>query len=179
MPQSCVFDGCVDSLLSTSVEQTMRYGALLAHHLEPGDVVLLSGDLGAGKTHFVKGIAAGLGIIEMVTSPTFNIVIEYQGVTARKLPITLYHLDLYRLDEAAELEDIDYYGILESDGASVVEWGDRFPEALDCDYLHIRIRRDGPDTRFLDILTPVGERGRALSEAWLIDAAADGEVHDL
>ncbi len=179
MQQSCVPDECAASLFSASVKLTIHYGKLLASCLEPGDVIILSGDLGAGKTHFVKGVAEGLGILEMVTSPTFNIVVEYQGMTGDGLPVTLYHLDLYRLDNAAELEDIDYYGILESDGISVIEWGDKFSESLEADHLHIYIKRDASDNRFLDIFKPVGLRGKNLSEAWLHAITLDEEVHDL
>ena len=90
----------------------------------PGDVVVLSGDLGAGKTQLTKGLAAGLGVAEPVTSPTFNILLVHEG------RIPLYHFDLYRLESAEQLEDLDYWGTLEADGVSVVEWGDRFPEAM-------------------------------------------------
>ena len=82
----------------------------LAPLLVAGDVVLLSGDLGAGKTQLTKGVAEGLGVAEPVTSPTFNILLVHQG----RLP--LYHFDLYRLERADELEDLDYYATLEADG---------------------------------------------------------------
>ncbi len=112
-----------DVMRTESAAQTMAAGEALAPLLVAGDVVLLSGDLGAGKTQFAKGVAEGLGVVEPVTSPTFNILLVHQG----RLP--LYHFDLYRLEHADELEDLDYYATLESDGVCLVEWGDRFTEA--------------------------------------------------
>ena len=108
--------------ISTSSEATKQLAATLAPYLQAGDVIVLSGDLGAGKTQFVQGVAAGLGVRDQVTSPTFNILLTYP---AGSLP--LYHFDLYRLEEADELEDIGYYETIDGDGASFVEWGEKFP----------------------------------------------------
>lgn len=121
--------------LSHSVEETMAVGAALAEEAYPDECIVLTGDLGAGKTHFTKGFAAALGISEEVTSPTFAIVEEYEG---GRLP--LLHWDLYRLEEDWELEDVDWYGLTESGAVSLVEWGDKFPEALPEGYLHVDIR---------------------------------------
>ena len=120
---------------TTSSEATKQLAATLAPYLQAGDVIVLSGDLGAGKTQFVQGVAAGLGVRDQVTSPTFNILLTYP---AGSLP--LYHFDLYRLEEADELEDIGYYETIDGDGASFVEWGEKFPEALPYGYLEISIR---------------------------------------
>jgi tRNA threonylcarbamoyladenosine biosynthesis protein TsaE len=117
--------------VSHSPEQTASLGAALGRALRPGDVVLLTGDLGAGKTQFTKGIAQALGIEEAVTSPTFNLVCEYDSVQG----VTLRHFDLYRLEDEAELDDIDYFGLLEGNAICVVEWGDKFPNALPLGYL--------------------------------------------
>jgi len=158
--------GDVTTVVSHGPDETIRAGRLLAGLLEPGDVVLLSGDLGAGKTQLAKGIAEGLGVREPVTSPTFNIMLVHEG------RIPLYHLDLYRLAHATELEDIDYYATLEADGVSVVEWGDRFDEARPANGLSVVILISGDEERRVEV-EPIGERGIALSNAWA--AALAGE----
>lgn len=149
-------------VLSTAGERdTELLGARLAGLLQPGDVVALSGDLGAGKTHFVKGVAEGLGVVEPVTSPTFNILLVHPG------RLTLYHFDLYRLDYADQLEDIDFWGTLEAGGVSFIEWGDRFPEALPDDHLTISIHRADVDQRRLEIVAS-GERSAHLAADWAV-----------
>lgn len=149
---------------ATSVEATKQLGATLSPYLHAGDAVVLSGDLGAGKTQFVQGVARGLGISGDVVSPTFNIVIEYaQG----KLP--LYHFDLYRLEDASELEDIGYYDLVEGDGVSFLEWGEKFPEALPYGYLDISIRVDAQGARCIRAQS-VGDRARQLLCVWANDS---------
>lgn len=132
--------------VSHSVEETMGVGAQLAADAKPDDCIVLTGDLGAGKTHFTKGFAAALGVKEDVTSPTFAIVEEYEGTKLR-----LLHWDLYRLEEDWELEDVDWYGLTESGAVSLVEWGDRFPDALPDDYLHVDIRVADDGTRIINV----------------------------
>lgn len=132
--------------LSHSVEETMSVGAQLAADAKPDDCIVLTGDLGAGKTHFTKGFAAALGVKEDVTSPTFAIVEEYEGTKLR-----LLHWDLYRLEEDWELEDVDWYGLTESGAVSLVEWGDKFPDALPDDYLHVDIRVADDGTRIINV----------------------------
>lgn len=139
---------------------TQACGQMLAPLLQAGDVLLLSGDLGAGKTQLTKGIAAGLGVLEPVTSPTFNILLVHQG----RLP--LYHFDLYRLEDAGQLEDLDYFATLEADGVSIVEWGDRFPEAAPLDGVAVDIRIQGDEQRLLTV-TSLSERGITLASAWI------------
>ena len=103
-------------ITSLNVEETQRIAAALAEVVVPGTVIALEGDLGAGKTHFTQGLARGLGVGEAVTSPTFNVMSVYdQG----RLP--LYHFDLYRLEDALELEDIAFYDYVEADGVSCIE----------------------------------------------------------
>lgn len=109
------------ALRSANTAETARIGRVLGELLAPGDVLLLTGDLGAGKTHLTQGIAAGLGIADAVTSPTFNLELVYES---GRLP--LYHFDLYRLEDEDQLEQLDFFGAIEAGGATVVEWGDRF-----------------------------------------------------
>lgn len=152
---------------SDSAERTEGVGALLAPLLMPGDVVSLSGDLGAGKTVLVKGVARGLGVPDSVTSPTFNILLVHEG------RLTLHHLDLYRLEEQRQLEDIDFWGVLESGGASIIEWGDRFPAALPQDVLHVALSILADDTRELAVRA-TGPRSTALAEAWVRECEGAG-----
>ena len=148
-------------LTTSSVEETMEMGRSLASFLKAGDVLVLTGDLGAGKTHLTKGIAAGLGILDQVTSPTFNLLLVYEG---EDLP--LYHFDLYRLDEAEELVDIDYAATLEGDGVCVVEWGDKFPEAMPVDYLACDLSLASGDARAVQFQAH-GTRSQALLGDWM------------
>lgn len=145
---------------SDSADRTGTLGACLARFLEPGDVVVLSGDLGAGKTRFVQGVAEGLGVTDHVTSPTFGLLAVHPG----RLP--LVHFDLYRLESAEQLEDVDFWGMLESGGASFVEWGDRFPSALPEDHLEVQLLIEDESERRV-VVTPHGSRAGALAAAWL------------
>ena len=139
---------------------TVSLGRQFAAIVRAGDVLVLSGDLGAGKTQLTKGLASGLDVPETVTSPTFNILLVHQG----RLP--LYHFDLYRLERSDELEDVDYWGTLEADGVCVVEWGDRFPDAMPIDYLAARIAITGDETREIT-LSSFGSRGADLLHEWM------------
>ena len=144
---------------TSSPEETKTLACALATCLRAGDVVLLSGDLGAGKTQFTQGLAAGLGAADAVISPTFNIVLTYGS---GRLP--LHHFDLYRLDSAEQLEDIGLREYLESDGVCVVEWAEKFPAVFD-EYLAIEIRKASEDVRLLSAL-PVGIRAEELLAGW-------------
>jgi len=141
-------------------QATHAAGIALARCLEPGDVVLLTGELGAGKTALTKGVAEGLGVAGPVTSPTFNILLVYPG------RLTLNHIDLYRLERSEELVDIDYWGTLEADGVSVVEWGDRFPDAMPAHYALARIGMLDDTRRSIEV-RGVGPRGEQLAEKWI------------
>ena len=140
--------------------ETERAGALLAACLEPGDVVALAGDLGAGKTHLVQGVARALGVDDAVTSPTFNILLVHPGA------LPLYHFDLYRLEDGGQLEDVGFFETLEADGVSFIEWGDRFPDALPADHLLVLIERSGETGRVFR-LHPGGTRAAKLARFWV------------
>jgi tRNA threonylcarbamoyladenosine biosynthesis protein TsaE len=146
-------------ITTESDADTRAVGRALAPLVMPGDVVVLSGDLGAGKTQLTKGLATGLGVSDSVTSPTFNLLLVHEG------RIPLYHFDLYRLEHPEQLDDLDYWGTLEADGVSVVEWGDRFAEAIPDECVVVRIRITGDDTRALE-MEPRGDRGQSLAAAW-------------
>ncbi len=120
---------------SNSPEQTRQLAAQMAQHLLAGDVIAFEGDLGAGKTAFVSGLAQGLGITERVTSPTYTIVNEYPS---GRLP--LFHFDMYRLGSSDELFDIGWEDYLQRGGVCAVEWSEQVADAL-IDPIHVRIRR--------------------------------------
>ena len=147
------------TLISTSPSQTMELGQTLAQALLPGDLLNLSGTLGAGKTLLVKGIGAGLGIDPgIVTSPTFAIINEYEGT-----PFPLYHFDLYRLESDLELEQVGYEEYFYGQGITVVEWGDLFRHFLPEYRLDINLASLGSEERQLTV-EGQGQRGRELEE---------------
>jgi len=115
----------VATITSHSPEQTLTAGCALGASLTPGSVIALCGDLGAGKTQFVKGLAIGLGCDARVTSPTFTLLHEYPG---GRLP--LYHFDFYRLETEGDLLQIGLDDYLESGGVLAIEWADKFPALL-------------------------------------------------
>lgn len=127
-----------------SVEATQALAAALGSLVQSGDVLCLSGDLGAGKTTFTQGLARGLGVEEPVSSPTFTLIKEYDDGR-----IPLYHMDIYRLGEAAMQEDLGYDEYFYGVGVSVIEWSDYLAELL-------------PDDRLLLDITLGAEGGRHL-----------------
>lgn len=167
--------GATPHLLSLSVKQTQRFGALLGALLVAGDVVLLQGDLGAGKTALTQGIGAGMAVHGIINSPTFTILKEYAG----RLP--LYHFDLYRIDDPDEVYSLGFEDYLSGEGVCVLEWAERGEFADDAvapwppSYLRVRLSTDTDSsrtTRHIHI-EGVGPRGSALQSAWL--RAATGE----
>jgi tRNA threonylcarbamoyladenosine biosynthesis protein TsaE len=132
-------------VITANEEETSLAGEALGRDLKPGDVVLLFGDLGAGKTAFVRGMARGIGADpEDVSSPTFTIVQEYAGRSA-----TLYHVDLYRL-ESAEIDDLGLDDLVSSDGIVAIEWAERWMGRPD-DVTEVRLEHRGEDRRAIDI----------------------------
>lgn len=151
--------------LSASQQDTERFGELVAPLLADGDVLVLTGGLGVGKTHFTKGVARGLGDAHPVTSPTFALMAVHDGGR-----IPLFHFDLYRLEHAYELEDTGIFDVLGYEGACLLEWGEQFQDELTDEFLGVVIARTGESTRTIS-LEAHGGRAEELAEA--IDAAVD------
>ena len=139
---------------SHNEDELMTYGYQLGRKLQAGDVLVLTGNLGAGKTTLTKGIAKGLDIDQMIKSPTYTIVREYEG----RLP--LYHLDVYRIGNDPDSIDLDDF--LYGDGVAVIEWGELLEEDLLGDYLEIIITPSG-DGRDIELQSN-GPRSKELSE---------------
>jgi len=132
----------VIALRTASVEETKAVATRLARLARAGDLVVLAGEMGAGKTSFAQGFAAGLGVLEPVTSPTFTLVHSYDG------RLVMHHVDVYRLDRLAELADLALPELLDGDSVTVIEWGDAVASALPADYLEVRLHL--PDDEPLD-----------------------------
>ena len=140
-----------------SPEETEAVGRKLAALLRPGDVIAYYGDLGAGKTAFTRGLAAGLGVTEQVTSPTYTIVNEY---LSGRMP--LFHFDMYRLGSADELFDIGWEDYLARGGVCAVEWSENVDEAFDAP-IRITITKDPTDENVRTITLEGGARFADLS----------------
>lgn len=126
----------MDGVVTRSAQETIAWGAKLGHVLAAGDTLVLTGDLGAGKTQLTKGIADALGVSDDVCSPTFTIEMVYEG---NELP--LYHFDLYRLDDPDQLDDTGLFDVLGGDGVCVIEWGEQFIEQIGDDRLDVTLLR--------------------------------------
>jgi tRNA threonylcarbamoyladenosine biosynthesis protein TsaE len=155
------------SLRAADVTTTKAIGRAVAMLVRPGDVLLLAGELGTGKTVFTQGLAEGLEVRDLVTSPTFTLVHSHDG------RVPLFHLDVYRLDRVGELADLGVDELLDAGGVVVVEWGDVVAAEMPADRLEVRFAfGDGDDDRTIE-LTPTGTRWPArwrtlgeLTEAW-------------
>ena len=132
---------------SRSTSETIRIGKEVGSRLQPGDVVALIGELGAGKTHFIKGMASGAGIKKSryLSSPSFTPVNEYPG------RVPFYHIDLYRLETAGEAEDLGIEEYVQGGGITVIEWADRIPSLLPKEVLWIKIEYTGKQSRTIEI----------------------------
>ena len=144
-------------LTTGSAEETQELGRQLGAQAQQGDLVLLSGELGSGKTTLTQGIAWGLGVHEYAHSPTFVLMNEYQG------RVRLYHVDLYRLEDPAEVHELGIPEVL-ADGVCVVEWAEKAMEALPAEHLLIELVEAGPEERWLR-LRPQGDRYMQLLSA--------------
>ncbi|MDC0708066.1 tRNA (adenosine(37)-N6)-threonylcarbamoyltransferase complex ATPase subunit type 1 TsaE [Stigmatella sp. ncwal1] len=146
---------------SASPEETHRLGVRLGELLQPGDFIGLIGDLGAGKTHLVRGVAEGAQVPRSeVASPTFAIVYPYSG------RIPLYHADLYRIADEDELYATGFFDLVGSGGAVLVEWLDRVPGAAPREFLRVTLRPTEEEARELQA-EAFGARPAALLAAWL------------
>lgn len=167
---------------TTSAEATKAMAAALAELARPGDLLLLAGDLGAGKTAFTQGYGAALGIDDLITSPTFTLVNTYEG------RLELNHLDVYRLEALSEVLDLGVPEMIDDGGVTIIEWGDAVAPALPNDYLEIRFMfpadldpSASDDERVLE-LVPIGPRWsarvRAIATAvaeWIHEPTVEAE----
>lgn len=166
-----------------SVDETRELAAALCELVLPGDLLLLAGDLGAGKTAFTQGFGLALGVTDPITSPTFTLVNRYEG------RLVLYHLDVYRLEQVNEVLDLDLPEMLDDRAVTIIEWGDAIAGAVPPEYLEVRFLYPEPDDDDSDDdrglhLRPVGPRWTARSrtlaaalERWVarpVDDDADG-----
>lgn len=161
---------------TSSVEETRSLGEAVAGLVGAGEVVLLAGELGAGKTAFAQGFGRALGVREPIVSPTFTIDRQYQG----RLP--LHHLDVYRLEHLSEALDLGLAEVLDEGAVALIEWGDAITPVLGGDYLEIRITYgDADDDRRFEFVASGPRwvaRARALREAlavWVSPADPSGE----
>lgn len=140
-------------------EAMQDLGWRLGAQLEPGDVVLLHGDLGAGKTTLTQGIAGALGVRKAIQSPTFTLASEYPVTLGNGSPATLYHLDLYRLDDPEQLEDIGWDEMIGGEtGVSVVEWPERAGEWLPDTFILVSIAYLDAGSREVTVTTRPASR---------------------
>ena len=142
-----------------SASETIRIGRSIGGRLLPGDVVALVGELGAGKTQFIKGLAAGAGIGNptYISSPSFTLINEYPG------KVTFYHIDLFRLGKEEEAEELGLEDYFQGEGITAIEWADKIPSLLPKELLLIRIAYTGRNTRCLEI-SGKGDRYHKLTE---------------
>ena len=139
-----------ESIQSHSAAETEALGVRLAERLGPGDVVALTGELGAGKTCFTQGLARGLGVAERAVSPTFVLINEYRG----RLPV--HHVDAYRTESLTELLDLGLDELFSGDGVTIVEWADKLLPLLPAHTVHVHIEGVGDEPRTITTSIPLG-----------------------
>ena len=132
--------------ISNSIDDTYKIAANFAKSLKNGDVVCLNGNLGAGKTAFVSGVAKALNISDNIASPTFNILLQYKNDS-----YVINHFDLYRLESTSDLDDIGFYEIIESNSISFIEWPDKFTSCIPQDAINVYIDKIDEKTRKISI----------------------------
>jgi len=148
-----------------SAEETEAAGEALAAVLRVGDIVLLSGQLGAGKTTFVKGVARGLGVLERVTSPTFTLVRPHQAHNDQGIS-TLLHADVYRVESLGEVLDLALGELVEEAAVALVEWGDLASSIFGREVLTIQFKIDEFEVRWLDVGGQLAQRRSGELDRW-------------
>ena len=144
---------------------TQRAGEEFGAVLRPGDIALLSGQLGAGKTTFVQGVARGLGVSDRVTSPTFTMVRQHECVNDRGI-VTLHHADVYRVESIGEVMDLDLGELVEDSAVALVEWGEIASSVFGRDVLTIDFSIDDDEGRTLLVVGALAEQRRDELTAW-------------
>lgn len=145
--------------ITESPEQTAELAVMVGKKIREGTILCMEGDLGAGKTLFVQSLAATLGVEGEVTSPTFNLMNIYEGICP------ILHFDLYRLETVEQLEDIGFFEYTEDpEGIVVIEWADKFPEAMPEDHVAVKFERTEKAEERRIIFSCAGERNRELLE---------------
>ncbi len=162
----------IRSLATTSAAGTQAVATALAGLVRAGDLLVLCGDLGAGKTAFAQGFGRALGVTAPITSPTFTLANRYQGEE-----LTVHHLDVYRLAHIDEVRDLGLHELVDDRSVTVIEWGDAIAGALPGGYLEVRLTLgDGPDDRVVGLRTVGVEwSDREVALLALEPAAADGD----
>jgi len=138
--------------ITHSPEETILYAEKIAHTLKPGDIIAFRGGLGAGKTTFTRGLAKGLGIGDIVTSPTFALVNEYRGKN-----LTLYHFDMYRIENSDDLESTGYYDYPLDESIFAVEWSENIDNVLPENTIYIDIKYINENERIINVSKKDGE----------------------
>jgi tRNA threonylcarbamoyladenosine biosynthesis protein TsaE len=143
----------VIQLTTSSARETQEVASKIAALIEQGDLVLLVGELGAGKTTFAQGFGQALGVVEPITSPTFTLAREYEGQR-----LTMHHLDVYRLEQIDEVLDLALPELLDSASVTLIEWGDAIIPALPGEYLEVCFEYGDDDDERVIGVRPVGHR---------------------
>ncbi|MEZ4499746.1 MAG: tRNA (adenosine(37)-N6)-threonylcarbamoyltransferase complex ATPase subunit type 1 TsaE [Thermomicrobiales bacterium] len=154
------------SVATHSGDETRQTGRLLAAQLRPGDILLLHGDLGAGKTTFTQGLLAGLRVASPVNSPTFILVAEHHGTLPSGEPVLIRHADLYRIEDPDQLESTGYFDLIHNpEGIAVIEWPERAAAHLPDQYILVTLEFKGPQTRQITLIDNSGSNRRLVLSA--------------
>lgn len=149
----------VSTVITSSPEETKRLGEAIGSRMRGGELIALKGDLGSGKTIFIKGLALGLGIKDKdVSSPTFVFIHEHRG------RLTLYHVDLYRIERASDIEDIGLFELIDGETITAIEWADRAGGLLPDDRIDIEFVNFGADNREILLKGSAGAHERILKD---------------